>query len=183
MSIERLTHLRFAPDTALPTLTSTVAGADAGAAKAGGQRASRGGGLGPDVPRLTAKVPTLSDRIAATPVATSVVVTIQSAQDADATAAEPMVYGDPRKSAVQADAPDAAETAAPRQADFVSVAVSAMREYSDEVERQKRYAQIALTAQNAAPPAIETTSTRTATDSSTPLRGLQQLAARFNLFA
>lgn len=175
MSIERLNHLRFPPETALPakvaeTLSEPVAGADAGAAK------SAGPGL--NLPRLTAKVPTLSDRITPTPVQTSAVVHIASAPDTDAPAAEPVVYADPRKPAVLADAPEASETTSPRQPDFVSVAVSAMREYRDEVERQKRYAQIALAAQNAAPPAIETTSTA----STPPLRGLQQLAARFSLF-
>jgi hypothetical protein len=55
------------------------------------------------------------------------------------------------------------------QGDFVSLAVSAMREFKDETERQNRYAP----APAPLPPEV----------SSGPLRSLQQLASRFNLFA
>jgi hypothetical protein len=52
-----------------------------------------------------------------------------------------------------------------RQPDFVTFAVTAMRDYADEAERSKR-------ANDAAAPAPVRT-----------VRGLQQLAARFKLFA
>ena len=64
--------------------------------------------------------------------------------------------------------------AADKQPDFVALAVSAMREYSDEHDRQKvRAAPDAAAAQAAAP-------------AQTPwsaIKGLQQIAAKLNVFA
>lgn len=56
-----------------------------------------------------------------------------------------------------------------KQPDFVALAVSAMREFSDEADRQKARA----TGPDAAPAEMPWTK----------LKGLQQLAARFNVFA
>lgn len=208
MSIDRLHHLRFPADLgpvarstepvpADPTGLGTVADSEAPEAKAAGTQAA--------APRLTARVPTLSERIE--PVQVSVVVTIQSDAQINAAAAEPVVYGNTRK--VAAPVNDEADLAAMevahqralertqarsanaitplkvdadgivvvRQPDFVSVAVSAMREFKDEAERQKRYAQASL-ASPVAPIATVSTSA-----SASPLRGLQQLASRLNLFA
>ena len=64
-----------------------------------------------------------------------------------------------------------------RQPDFVPVAVSAMREFKDEAERQKRYVQTSLAA-TVTPMATESNNA-----SASPLRGLQLLASRLNLFA
>lgn len=80
-------------------------------------------------------------------------------------------------SAVTALKVDADGILVARQPDFVSVAVSAMREFKDEAERQKHYAQTSL----AVPPAPIATESSDA--STSPLRGLQQLASRLNLFA
>ncbi len=204
MSIDRLHHLRFPADLgpvarstepvpADPTGLGTVADSEAPEAKAAGSKAG--------APRLTTRVPTLSERIE--PARVSVVVTIQSDTQTHAAAAEPVVYGNTRK--VAAPANDEADLAAmeaahqraqersanavtalkvdadgivvARQPDFVSVAVSAMREFKDEAERQKRYAQASL----AATPAPIATQPSNA--SASPLRGLQQLASRLNLFA
>lgn len=59
------------------------------------------------------------------------------------------------------------------QGDFVSLAVSAMRQFKDDTERQNRYAPAPTPAPAPVPPEV----------SSGPLRSLQQLASRFNLFA
>lgn len=204
MSIDRLHHLRFPADLgpvarstepvpADPTGLGTVADSEAPESKAAGAKAG--------APRLTARVPTLSERIEPTQV--SVVVTIQSDAQTHAAAAEPVVYGNTRKvaapaneeadlaameaahqraqersaNAVTALKVDANGIVVARQPDFVSVAVSAMREFKDEAERQKRYAQASLAA-TPSPIATEPSNA-----SASPLRGLQQLASRLNLFA
>ncbi len=204
MSIDRLHHLRFPVDLGPvarstepvpldPTGLGTVADSEAPEAKTAGIKTA--------APRLTARVPTLSERIE--PAQVSVVVNIQSNAQINAAVAEPVVYGNTRKVAAPADedadlaAMEAAHQRAQersanavtalkvdadgivvaRQPDFVSVAVSAMREFKDEAERQKRYAQASLAAMPA-PIATESTSA-----TASPLRGLQQLASRLNLFA
>ena len=75
---------------------------------------------------------------------------------AEAARANAVVYSDTRK-------------AVPKQPDFVALAVSAMREFSDEAERQKGQSFDV----NAAAPEMPWTR----------LKGLQQLAAKFNVFA
>ena len=208
MSIDRLNHLRFpanpgpaaraaersiAPeDTRVPGAESTesnlTTGADASELQSSNAKAA--------VPRLTVRIPTLSERIE--PAQVSVVVTIQSDNQIQDVAPEPVVYGDARKlqapvddeahlaqmqvahqraqersaSVVTALKVDADGIVVARQPDFVSVAVSAMREFKDEAERQKRYA-LPTSATNSSESAAATT----------PLRGFQHLASRFNLFA
>ena len=199
MSIERLQHLRFPADlgpvvrsngSASADAVSLAAVADAPASQTNTAEAKAA------APRLTARVPTLSDRIE--PGQVSVIVTLQSDTQVQEPAPESIVYGNARKAPVPAN--DEADLAAmevayqraqertanavtalkvdasgivvARQPDFVSVAVSAMREFKDEADRQKRYAQ------------AENTSLAHETPSSpNALRGLQHLAARFKLFA
>ena len=204
MSIDRLHHLRFPIDLGPvarstepvpvdPTGLGTVADSEAPEGKADGAKAA--------APRLTARVPTLLERIE--PPQVSVVVNIQADAQTRAAEAAPVVYGNTRKvaapannevdlaameaahqralersaNAVTALKVDADGIVVARQPDFVSVAVSAMREFKDEAERQKRYAQASL----AATPAPIATESGNA--SASPLRGLQQLASRLNLFA
>lgn len=211
MSIDRLHHLRFPVDPS-PLARSTepasvdaaglAAVADAGALedKTAGSKVAKA-----SLPRLTARVPTLSDRIEPAPV--SVIVTLQSDIQTQDVAPETVVYGNARKApapvngevdlaameaahqrateraqersanAVKALKVDADGIVVARQPDFVAVAVSAMREFKDEAERQKRYAQASL----AAP--VATIVMESSSASASPLRGLQQLASRLNLFA
>jgi hypothetical protein len=207
MSIDRLHHLRFPADMGPvarstepvrvdPNGLVTVAGSEAPEGQATDAKAT--------APRLTARVPTLSERIE--PALVSTVVTIQSDAQVKAAAAEPVVYGNTRKVAAPAD--EEAELAAmqaahqraqersanavtplkvdadgivvARQPDFVSVAVSAMREFRDEVERQKRYAQMSLAA---TPAPVAADAAAPAHPPTSPFQGLQQLASRLNLFA
>jgi len=58
------------------------------------------------------------------------------------------------------------------QSSFVSLAVSAMREFNDEADRQKRFT-----------PTIIPQSSDMSTGPAGPLRGLQQLASRLHRFA
>ncbi len=205
MSIDRLHHLRFPidlgpmarstePVPVAPTGLANVADSEVSAGQSADTKAA--------APRLTTRVPTLSERIE--PALVSVVVTIQSDTKAQAAAsAEPVVYGNTRKVATPVNdvahvaAMDAAHQRAQersanaitslkvdaqgilvaRQPDFVSVAVSAMREFKDEAERQKRYAQASLGSP------IAPIATEAGSASASPLRGLQQLASRLNLFA
>lgn len=188
MSIERLNHLRF-PAVSLPTSESDTSGAQASATKTA------------QPPRLTARVPTLSERLE--PVTASVVVSIQADTLSPAAAPEPVVYGDARKlpqpvseqadldrmeAAYQRAQERTAQTVTPlkvdaqgilveRQPDFVSVAVSAMREFKDEAEREKRYASVSLRSDASNSTGYDQTPT------AGPLRGLQQFASRLNLFA
>lgn len=68
-----------------------------------------------------------------------------------------------------AQKPQPQSSAEAKQPDFVALAVSAMREFSDEAERQKVQSFDFNTAQEPAP--------------ASKFKGLQQLAARFNVFA
>ncbi|OYU44499.1 MAG: hypothetical protein CFE44_12625 [Burkholderiales bacterium PBB4] len=194
MSIDRLNHLRFPAETSLPTRAINVipaelaeASTDAASSEAGAANAA--------VPRLTARVPTLSERIE--PPLVSVVVHLPTEAAAATPTVEPVGYGNVRKP-VTAATPEASEQldlvrmeaahqraqarsahtvtalsvdpqgiVVSRQPDFVSVAVSAMREFKDEAERQKRYAQVAAAPSTPAAQAA----------------GLRGLASRLNLFA
>lgn len=207
MSIDRLHHLRFPTDLGPVARSTEPVRADPNSLIATeGSEASEGQATDTKTtaPRLTARVPTLSERIE--PAVVSTVVTIQSDAQIKAASAEPVVYGNMRKgsapakeeanwvameaahqraqersaNAVTALKVDADGIVVARQPDFVSVAVSAMREFKDEAERQKRYAQMSLAATpapvaaDAAAPALPPTG---------PFQGLQQLASRLNLFA
>ena len=207
MSIDRSNQLRFPaspgpvarsaePASAKATGSATVADSNTSDGKTASAKAG--------APRLTARVPTLSERIE--PALVSVVVHIQSDAQTRVAAVEPVVYGNTRKAAAPANKEaDLAEMEAAhqraqersanavtaltagaegivvaRQPDFVSVAVSAMRDFRDEGERQKRYAEMSLAS------AVAPTAPEAATPARTPagaFHGLQQLASRLNLFA
>lgn len=204
MSIDRLHHLRFPADLGPVARSTEPASADPAGLAAVADSATSGGKAADAkaaAPRLTARVPTLSERIE--PAQVSVIVTLQSDTQTSEAAPAPVVYGNVRKApapvneeadlaAMEAAHQRAQERSAnavttlkvdadgivvARQPDFVSVAVSAMREFKDEAERQKRYAQASL----AAP--VAPIATESAGASASPLRGLQQLASRLNLFA
>lgn len=197
MSIDRLNHLRFPPETSLPIRAANVIAGDLAQASTDAATSEAGPAMA-SVPRLTVRVPTLSERVE--PPRVSVVVHLPTEAEAASQAAEPVVYGNLRKVAAAAPAEaseqsdlvrmEAAHQRAQersahtvtalsvdpqgivvtRQPDFVSVAVSAMREFKDEAERQKRYAQTLASASAHATQA-------------SPAQGLRGLASRLNLFA
>lgn len=190
MQIDRYQHLQFPLDN-----TANSPGNDA----APGAAVSA---LARSQPRAVAGVASAHD---ASPTA-SVVLKIQypGSNPADAGAAQSPVYSNARKAVVapgasdgDADSASADHQAAvtrnagvftqitldkagvlvartqpggdAKQPDFVALAVSAMREFSDEADRQKARS----TGPDAAPAEMPWTK----------LKGLQQLAARFNVFA
>ena len=191
MSISSLNHLRFSAEPH-PAARNTEPGFASTASDNSGAKAA--------APRLIVRVPTLSDRIE--PVVVSAIVSLQSDNATQEAAPEPVVYDYARKAVAppsdEADLAameaahqralertqersakaatslhvDSAGIVVARQPDFVSVAVSAMREFNDEAERQKRYSPI--------------TTSNHATQATAPqnsLFGLKHLASRLNLFA
>ena len=160
MQIDRLNHLSF-PAEAL-TATSAKDAAPTAGLSARAQHADKVVLRNP----TKALVPTASPPLAAAPLP-GVIVSFQSQKeegDEGANQASP-VYSKP-KTPSPSGGPD-----------FVKFAVTAMRELTDEAERQQR-----IGADTNPTAALETKAT-TPTASVGALRSLQQLAARFNVFA